>query len=60
MLENYNDVNYTHYTVNHTQKNGIAYFNKHVQPNNDPCMSNTITNVILWNIFRELIMGIGI
>lgn len=45
-LNNYDDQNYTHYGANHPKKNGIAYFDKHVQPSGDSCVGQILTNVL--------------
>lgn len=48
VVNNYDDKNYTHYNENHLKKEGIAYFDKHVQPSNDGTVSNVLTSVILY------------
>lgn len=40
----YNDVNYNHYSKNHPQKNGVAYWDKHVQPSGDSCVGQLLTD----------------
>jgi hypothetical protein len=50
-LNNYDDKNYTHYGANHPKTQGIAYFDKHVQPSGDTCVGQVLTHVILF-IFR--------
>ena len=45
ILNNYDDKNYTNYGANHPQKEGIAYFDKHVQPSGDSCVGQLLTNV---------------
>lgn len=37
----FNDKNYT-YTANHPQMDGVMYWDKHVQPSNDPCLGNIL------------------
>lgn len=66
VLNNYDDNNYTHYTTAHPKVKGIAFFDKHVQPSNDACVSQLLTNVIYilfsqitiksgqWKVFGEL------
>lgn len=44
-LNVYDDTNYNHYTKAHPQKNGIAYFDKHVQPSGDSCVGDLLTDV---------------
>ena len=47
VLNNYDDKNYTNYNPkSHPKMNGIAYFDKHVQPSNDDCVGSLLTNVI--------------
>ena len=51
-LNNYDDKNYTHYGASHPKKDGIAYFDKHVQPSNsDTCAGQVLTHV-LFGLFR--------
>lgn len=45
-LNNYDDKNYTHYGANHPKMQGIAYFDKHVQPSGDTCVGQILTHVI--------------
>jgi len=47
-LNNYDDSNYTHYGANHPKKEGIAYFDKHVQPSGDTCVGQVLTNVQIY------------
>ena len=35
VVNNYDDKNYTHYGAAHPKVQGIAYFDKHVQPSGD-------------------------
>lgn len=58
-LNNYDDNNYTHYAATHPKIKGIAYFDKHVQPSNDPCLAQLLTNV-LFNLCRETTIKNGI
>jgi hypothetical protein len=58
VLNNYNDQNYTHYAANHPKKEGLAYFDKHVQPSGDNCVGQLLTNVIML-IFRVTFMEVG-
>lgn len=44
----YDDKNYNHYTKAHPQKNGIAYWDKHVQPSGDSCVGELLTNSTLY------------
>jgi hypothetical protein len=53
ILNTYDDTNYTHYGANHPKKQGIAYFDKHVQPSGDSCVGQILTNVILI-LFRAI------
>ena len=39
----YNDQNYTRYSAEHPQMNGIFFYDKHVQPSTDPCVANILT-----------------
>ena len=45
VLNNYDDANYTHYSEAHPQANGIAYFDKHVQPSRDDCVGSILVKV---------------
>ena len=48
ILNNYDDKNYTNYNSSyHPKANGIAYFDKHVQPSHDDCVGSLLTNVNL-------------
>lgn len=42
----YDDKNYTYYNNNHLKKDGIAFFDKHVQPSNDGTVSQVLNSVI--------------
>jgi hypothetical protein len=44
-LNNYDDSNYTHYNSNHPKRTGLAFFDKDIQPSNDSCVGNVLTNV---------------
>jgi hypothetical protein len=44
ILNNYDDNNYTHYSQNHPKAKGVAFFDKHVQPSNDPCIGQLLVN----------------
>ncbi len=41
----YDDNNYTHYTKAHPKKKGIAFYDKAVQPSDNPCVGDLLTNV---------------
>jgi hypothetical protein len=43
-LNVYNDQNYT-FTKEHPQKDGIAFFDKHVQPSKDTCIPDLLLKV---------------
>lgn len=45
ILNNYDDTNYT-FTANHPKAEGVAYFDKHVQPSNDDCVGAILIKVI--------------
>lgn len=59
VLNNYNDNNYTHYGDNHPKKEGVAYFDKHVQPSGDTCVGEILTHVIIL-LHRLNDMGLGL
>jgi hypothetical protein len=44
VLNNYDDSNYTHYGANHPKKEGLAFFDKHVQPSGDNCLGTLLAN----------------
>ena len=44
-LNVYDDKNYNHYSKNHPQRNGVAYWDKHAQPSDDACVGDLLTNV---------------
>lgn len=44
-LNNYDDSNYTYYNSAHPKRVGIAFFDKDIQPSNDTCVGNVLTNV---------------
>jgi hypothetical protein len=46
VLNIYDDKNYTHYGKNHPKKDGLAYWDKHVQPSGDSCVGELVANVI--------------
>lgn len=45
-LNIYDDKNYNHYGKNHPKKDGMAYWDKHVQPSGDSCVGELLTEVI--------------
>ena len=45
-LDIFDDTNYT-YTAVHPRLNGIAYFDKHVQPSNDDCLGKVLSHVTI-------------
>ena len=45
-LNVYDDKNYNHYTKAHPKKEGVAYWDKHVQPSGDSCVGDLLTSVI--------------
>ncbi len=57
-LNIYDDKNYTHYGANHPKKEGLAYFDKHVQPSGDSTVGLVLTSVIFNLNFRKC-MDIG-
>lgn len=58
MVNNYDDKNYTHYTNSHPKKQGIAYFDKFIQPSNNDCVGSLLTDVIVC-IFSRSFTEIG-
>lgn len=42
VVDVFTDTNYTDYTPQHPQMNGIFYFDKHVQPSNNECVGNIL------------------
>lgn len=46
VVENFNDVNYTNYSPQHPQIDGVFYFDKHVQPSNDECVGNILKDAV--------------
>jgi len=38
----------TKYTAAHPKIKGVAFFDKHSQPSNDPCVGQLLSNVILF------------
>jgi hypothetical protein len=57
VLINYDDKNYT-YTKYHPKKEGIAYFDKYVQPSKDECVGFVLTHVH-YKIYSHNFMAIG-
>jgi hypothetical protein len=56
----YDDKNYTHYGNNHLKKDGLAYFDKHVQPSNDGTVNQVLTSVrFLFYIILEYVWTLG-
>lgn len=47
-LNNYDDANYTYYNAAHPKRVGIAFFDKDIQPSNDTCVGNVLTNENLY------------
>ena len=41
-LYSYDDKNYTHYSENHPQLDGVFYYDKHVQPSGSACVGNIL------------------
>jgi hypothetical protein len=39
----YNDKDYTHYSAAHPQMDGVFFYDQHVQPSNDQCVGNILT-----------------
>jgi len=58
VLNNYDDSNYTHYGANHPKKEGLAFFDKHVQPSGDNCLGTLLANVFV-NLCRIISMESG-
>ena len=59
ILNNYDDQNYTHYNESyHPKRQGLAFFDKGVQPNTNPCVGSILANVSIW-ILRKTIMASG-
>jgi hypothetical protein len=58
VLGNYDDRNYS-YTGEHPKIEGVAYFDKHVQPSKDTCIRDLIRNVNIL-IFSLHTIKIGI
>ena len=58
-LNNYDDSNYTHYNANHPKKSGLAFFDKDIQPSNDSCVGNVLTNVSSF-LFRKTSTASGL
>ena len=57
-LDVFDDTNYT-FTAAHPRMNGVAYFDKHVQPSGDNCIGSILSNVSFLFYFSLSIMENG-
>lgn len=55
---NFNDKNYTDYSANHPQIDGVFYFDKFVQPSNNQCVGNILKdsapNITPATLYRDV------